>query len=204
MQKAEIAVNTLTQMPSNPYWGTKTKHSSTAPRASNRAASEMTILSTSVACAIPLAETLSPSSRRSRKPIRRRTASAKKLVSVTNPRPPIWIRSRMTACPNPVNCVQVSRTIRPVTQVALVAVNMASITPSCPLRLEIGRLSSRVPAAISSRKLPQISWVALLPANHPPRCLRRAKCFVFSFIGMGKASFLPRGNAVSRHLCLDF
>ena len=36
--------------------------------------------------------------------------------------------SSTTACPNHVNCVHVSRTTRPVTQVALVAVNMASIT----------------------------------------------------------------------------
>ena len=36
------------------------------------------------------------------------------------------------------NCVHVSRTTRPVTQVALVAVNIASTTPSRPLRLAIG------------------------------------------------------------------
>ena len=60
--------------------------------------------------------------------MRRRMASAKKLVRVTRPKPPTWIRTRITACPNTVNWVQVSRTTRPVTQVALVAVNMASIT----------------------------------------------------------------------------
>ena len=58
------------------------------PTASKAAASLMTIFSTSVALDKPSAETLSPSSRRSRKPIRRRAASAKKLVRVTRPRPP--------------------------------------------------------------------------------------------------------------------
>ena len=41
-------------------------------------ASPTTIFSTSLACAYPSAETLSPSSRRSRKPMRRRIASAQK------------------------------------------------------------------------------------------------------------------------------
>ena len=43
----------------------------------------------------------------------------------------------MTTCPNIVNCVHVSRTTRPVTQVALVAVNIASTTLSRPLRLAV-------------------------------------------------------------------
>ena len=77
--------------------------------------------------------------------------------------------SKITTCPNIVNCVHVSRTIRPVTQVALVAVNMASTTPSRPLRLEIGSVSSSVPSAISSTKLTQMIWVALLPTSHPAR-----------------------------------
>ncbi len=79
--------------------------------------------------------------------------------------------------PENVNCVQVSRTTRPVTQVALVAVNRASTSPSRPCLLAMGRLSSSVPAAITSRKLTQMVWVALLPASQP-FCLRRLN---FSF-----------------------
>ena len=48
------------------------------------------------------------------------------------------------------------------------AVNMASTTPSRPLRLEMGRVSSSVPSAISSTKLTQMIWVALLPTSQPP------------------------------------
>ena len=170
----------LTQMPSGPNCGTSANMSSTAPMASKVAASRMTILSTSVALERPSAETLSPSSRRSRKPIRRRAASAKKLVSVTRPRPPTWMRRSSTACPKNVNCVQVSRTTRPVTQVALVAVNRASTSPSRPCLLAMGRLSSSVPAAITSRKLTQMIWVALLPASQP-FCLRRLNFSFFRF-----------------------
>ena len=84
-------------------------------------------------------------------------ASAKKLVRVTSPRPPTWISSRITACPKYENCVQVSHTTRPVTQVALVAVNMASSTSSLPWRLAMGRLSRKVPSAITMTKLTQMS-----------------------------------------------
>ena len=49
----------------------------------------------------------------------------------------------MTTCPNIVNCVHVSRTTRPVTQVALVAVNIASTTLSRPLRLRGQRQQQR-------------------------------------------------------------
>lgn len=75
--------------------------------------------------------------------------------------------SRITTCPNIVNCVHVSRTTRPVTQVALVAVNIASTTPSRPLRLAIGNVSSSVPSAITSTKLTQMICVALLPTSQP-------------------------------------
>ena len=63
--------------------------------------------------------------------------------------------------------LHVSRTTRPVTQVALVAVNMASMTPSRPVLLEMGRVSSSVPTAMTSRKLLQMVCVALLPASQP-------------------------------------
>ena len=47
-------------------------------------------------------------------------------VMVTSPRPPIWIRQIRTIFPKTVKVVCVSATIRPVTQVADVAVNRAS------------------------------------------------------------------------------
>lgn len=84
--------------------------------------------------------------------------------------------SRTTTCPNIVNCVHVSRTTRPVTQVALVAVNIASTTLSKPLRLAAGSVSSSVPSAISSTKLTQMIWVALLPTSRLLRCV-----FFFQF-----------------------
>ena len=180
-------MNALIQMPSAPNCGTKAIIRSTIPMISKVIASLTTIFSTSVACEYPLAETLSPSSRRSLKPIRRLAASAKKLVRVTRPRPPTWISSKTTACPKGVNCVQVSRTTRPVTQVALVAVNMASTTPSRPLRLEMGSVSSSVPSAISSTKLMQMTCVALLPSSQP----RRRGALFFRFIPISWLLFVP-------------
>ena len=70
--------------------------------------------------------------------------------------------SSTTACPNHVNCVHVSRTTRPVTQVALVAVNMALSTSSRPCLLAMGKVSSSVPSAITIIKLTQMIWVGVL------------------------------------------
>ena len=112
----------------------------------------------------------------------------------------------MTTCPNIVNCVHVSRTIRPVTQVALVAVNIASTTLSRPLRLAAGSVSSSVPSAISSTKLTQMIWVALLPTSQLLRCVFFFLVFPMkssfsrpgSLSASGAASFLPAvGRAFS-------
>ena len=74
-------------------------------------------------------------------------------ATVTTPMPPIWIRSRITACPNSDQYCMVSWTTRPVTQVAEVAVNSASRKPAPPgARVEIGSISSRAPARMSSKK----------------------------------------------------
>ena len=70
---------------------------------------------------------------------------------------------------------------RPVTQVALVAVNMASMTPSRPVLLEMGRVSSSVPTAMTSRKLMQMVCVALLPASQPLLGRRSVRFFRFVF-----------------------
>src|SRR5262249_34652359 len=49
--------------------------------------------------------------------------------SVVIPSPPSWINARITTCPKVENSLPVSRTVRPVTHTALVAVNSASSRP---------------------------------------------------------------------------
>ena len=105
---------------------------------------------------------------------------------------------RMTTCPNSENWLHVSRTTRPVTQVALVAVNMASMTPSRPVLLEMGRVSSSVPTAMTSRKLPQMVCVALLPASQP-LFGRRVRFLVLFFpiaTSRGSPGRQPEGRVV--------
>ena len=86
--------------------------------------------------------------------------------------------SSTTACPNHVNCDHVSRTTRPVTQVALVAVNMALSTSSRPCLLAMGKVSSSVPSAITIIKLTQMIWVGVLS----PSFLRRTDLWCRSFL----------------------
>ena len=111
----------------------------------------------------------------------------KKLVRVTKPRPPTWISSKTTACPKGVNCVQVSRTTRPVTQVALVAVNMASTTPSRPLRLEMGSVSSSVPKRDQQHKA-DADDLRCTAAQQPAA---PARCSLFRFIPISWLLFVP-------------
>jgi hypothetical protein len=74
---------------------------------------------------------------------------------VRSPRPPAWMSPRITSCPKRVNSVPVSRTARPVTQVALVAVNRASIQPMDRSGgVAAGSFRSAVPRRMSTRKLP--------------------------------------------------
>ena len=65
---------------------------------------------------------------------------------VTKPRPPTWIKSRITSCPNRDQWVYVSKRISPVTHAADVAVKNESdrgvIAPSAEAN---GRHSSMVP-----------------------------------------------------------
>ena len=107
----------------------------------------------------------------------------------------------MTTCPNSENWLHVSRTIRPVTQVALVAVNIASMTPSRPVLLEMGRVSSSVPTAMTSRKLMQMVCVALLPASQPLLGRRSVHSFFLVFpIATSRAAsgHPPEGRVVLR------
>ena len=79
---------------------------------------------------------------------------------VINPSPPIWIRHKITACPKSVQCVNVSTTIRPVTQVALVAVNSAdkNVVVS-PGFVDHGSSNNRVPMSIMIKKPPAINCI---------------------------------------------
>lgn len=70
---------------------------------------------------------------------------------VITPRPPIWIRTAITASPNPDQKTGVSVTISPVTHVADVAVNNASTNEARSPSVAIGRESNPVPAAIVAR-----------------------------------------------------
>jgi len=63
--------------------------------------------------------------------------SENKLVNVKIPKPPSWIVTRMTILPKKVKVVSVSKTARPVTVAALVAVNSASIA-EIPLTVDDG------------------------------------------------------------------
>jgi hypothetical protein len=73
-------------------------------------------------------------------------------------KPPSWINPRTTNCPKKVSSVPMSMTDNPVTQVALVAVNIA-VTGfrNCPFALEIGSHNKREPIAMRARKLHAIS-----------------------------------------------
>ena len=78
---------------------------------------------------------------------------------VITPIPPICISVMITPCPKYDQYVAVSCTMRPVTQVADVAVNSASENGVIPCPFEdIGNISSRVPSIISAKKLKMIIW----------------------------------------------
>ena len=90
---------------------------------------------------------------RRRSPRRRDNASATSDESVMIPKPPIWMSTNRTTCPNALQCVAVSTTMSPVTHTAEVAVNSAS--PGlviCPDVVEIGSMSSTVPTPMAAAK----------------------------------------------------
>lgn len=73
------------------------------------------------------------------------------VMKVMKPRPPSWMSVRITSWPKTVQLVNVSRTTRPVTQVALVEVNRASRNPAGSPREAMGSISSPAPARMTSR-----------------------------------------------------
>ena len=68
------------------------------------------------------------------------------VMTVINPSPPTWISARITSCPKTDQCVKVSYTTSPVTQVAEVEVKTAS-------RKRVG-VRPLTPRAVSATDLP--------------------------------------------------
>ena len=97
------------------------------------------------------------------RPIRRRKAKITRVATDMKPRPPIWIRHKITICPKSVHWVQVSKRDSPVTQVAEVAVNKAGRKPQdTPPREAAGRHSSPAPSKIMARNTTATTLVALM------------------------------------------
>ena len=65
------------------------------------------------------------------------------------PRPPTWIKTRMTSCPKVLRALPVSTTTSPVTQLADTAVKSASTNLRRPIVDAAGSISSTVPREIS-------------------------------------------------------
>ena len=176
LQNADTAWNTPIFTPrQKPNCGTKRQESSTAPAASNAKVPNST---RRVSRTMPaLSDRLSPAliTSRSRSVIVRRSRKEAIDASVIKPSPPIWMSSRIIACPKPDQCVAVPTVTRPVTQVAEVAVNSASRNAvGAPLRDETGRVSSSAPVRIMIRKPSAITMLACIG-----RCTRRRNRFVW-------------------------
>lgn len=69
------------------------------------------------------------------------------------PRPPAWISMRTTDCPNFERSLPMSRTVRPVTHTADVAVKSASINDMDLPEDETGRMSKKAPIRLATIKL---------------------------------------------------
>ena len=81
------------------------------------------------------------------------------------------MRIKITACPKPEKWVLISRVVSPVTQIAEVAVNSASINPKLSAETrDWGRLSNKAPIKIDNTK-PLIKSCAGLNRNFLKRTL---------------------------------
>ena len=91
--------------------------------------------------------------KRARKDNLRTTIRPTNEANVITPKPPTWMSTRITTCPNPVQYVGVSTTMCPVTQSAETAVKRASmnVAPPVPDFRDLATRASRYPAA----RLPQ-------------------------------------------------
>ena len=84
--------------------------------------------------------------------IRRPNIIMTRVANTMKPRPPTWISTSSTACPNREKVVPVSTATRPVTHTAEVAVNRLSNRPMLwPYRVETGSASSSVPSRMMPR-----------------------------------------------------
>lgn len=106
----------------------------------------------------------SPISILSLSPIFQPNTRKRSVVLVIKPKPPTWISTKITACPNGVQKVPVSTTTRPVTHTDEVEVKSASMGDiNSPVTLETDSDSKRVPIAIIAKN-PYISVVI----DNPP------------------------------------
>ena len=86
-------------------------------------------------------------------------SAASETAMVTTPIPPIWMRQRITTCPNMVQPVAVSTTTSPVTQTADVEVNSASINGVQPPAFDAkGSASRSVPSKMTAKKPRMMIW----------------------------------------------
>ena len=72
-----------------------------------------------------------------------------RVETVRIPNPPTWTSKRITSCPKRVNCRPMSRTDRPVTQLAEVDMKSASTNPMGEPAADVGSMSRAVPTAMS-------------------------------------------------------
>ncbi len=88
------------------------------------------------------------------------------VVNVTIPSPPNWIKNRMTAWPNRLQCSAMDTVESPVTQIEVVAVKSAS-TKGVTVRsfVAIGSERSMVPRTIAARKPSIIILVVVITIN---------------------------------------
>ena len=88
------------------------------------------------------------------KPIALPSTRALKVDKVMIPKPPIWMRARMTTWPLKEKTLEMSTVARPVTQVAEADMKSASTSPmSYPLFKTQGRARRYVPVRMTPRKL---------------------------------------------------
>ena len=101
---------------------------------------------------------------------------AKKVVKVIMPSPPIWIRMRITSCPQNVKACGVSTTINPVTHEADVDVNNASM----------GFIPEVVASGSNSNNVPKVIKLAKVKSNRysGDRLLKNAPIFLIDTISL--------------------
>ena len=96
-------------------------------------------------------------------PTFRRSRKITRVAADIKPRPPISIRDSRTTWPKPLHWLQVSKGVRPVTQVAEVAVNKAwRKEQDCPSREAAGSIRRQVPTQMIPKNITAISFVALM------------------------------------------